>query len=66
MTYITENDKGYARTAMTIEAAICNAVLMIYVGHAGITQARADLAQGKPVTITYGLKTVTITPEAAA
>jgi hypothetical protein len=64
MTYTTANDQGYDRTATTIEAALCYAVLMIYVGHANITQARQDLAQGKPVTITYGFKTVTITPEA--
>jgi len=64
MTYTTTNDKGYARTAITIEAALCYAVLMIYVGPATITQARADLAKGKPVTISYGFKTVTITPEA--
>lgn len=64
MTYITENDKGYARLATTIEAALCHAVLMIYVGQAAITQARADLAQGQPVTFTFGFKTVTITPEA--
>lgn len=64
MTYTTANDRGYARMATTIEAALCHAVGMIYVGHAAITQARADLAQGKPVTICHGFKTVTITPEA--
>lgn len=64
MTYAITNDKGYTREAQTIEGALCCAVLMIYVGQATKTQARADLAQSKPVTIAYGLKTVTITPEA--
>lgn len=64
MTYITQNNHGYALKASTIEGALSQAVMMIYVGQATKTQARADLAQGKPVTISYGFKTVTITPEA--
>lgn len=66
MTYVTQNHHGYARLATTIEAALCHAVLMVYVGQAAITQARADLAQGKPVHIKDGTKSVTITPEATA
>lgn len=65
MTYTTTNDKGYARTATTIEAALCHAVGMIYVGPAAITQARTDLTNGHAVIFTYGTKNVTITPEAA-
>ena len=66
MKYITTNDHGWARTSSTIEGAICHAIMFIYVGDKAKQDARETLKQGKPVTIIYGFKTVTIEPIATA
>jgi hypothetical protein len=64
MTYTTQNHHGFARLACTIEGALSQAVTMIYISEKARADARAELAQGKPVTIADGTKTVTITPGA--
>jgi hypothetical protein len=60
--YLIQNDKGDTREASTIEAALCKAVLMIYMGEETRRQAKKELEQGKPFAAAYGFKSVTITP----
>jgi hypothetical protein len=62
--YITSDDKGRKYFASTIEGALSQAVLLIYIGDKSRHEARETLKQGKPYIATYGFKSVTI--EAAA
>ena len=56
---------GAPYIAWTPEGALCKAALMIYFGPRQITEYREALKNGREVTIIYGFKSVTITPEAA-
>jgi hypothetical protein len=47
----------------TPEGALCRAATMIYFSHGQIDGFRRTLEQGKELTITYGFKSVTITPK---
>ena len=47
----------------TPEGALCRAAMMIYFSHGQIDGFRRTLEQGKELTITYGFKSVTITPK---
>jgi hypothetical protein len=47
----------------TPEGALCRAAIMIYFGQGQIADFRKTLEQGKELTITYGFKSVTITPK---
>ena len=62
MTYVTSDDKGRTYRAGTIEGALCQAVLLIYIGDKSRHEARETLKQGKAYTATYGFKSVTIEP----
>jgi len=62
MRYITHKQNGSTFEASTIEGALCHAHLMIYMGQKTIDEARKTLKLGKPFTIIYGFKQVTITP----
>lgn len=55
---------GGCRTfhAVTIDEAMQLAAGLMYAAPKARTQARADLAAGKPVTLTYGFATLTIEP----
>ena len=63
MEYITMDDKGRIYKASSIEGALSQAVLLIYIGETSRHEARAILKQGKTYTATYGFKTVTIAPK---
>jgi hypothetical protein len=47
----------------TLEGALCRAATMIYFSYGQISDFRKTLQQGKELTITYGFKSVTITPK---
>jgi hypothetical protein len=47
----------------TPEGALCRAAIMIYFSHGQIDGFRKTLEGGKELTITYGFKSVTITPK---
>jgi hypothetical protein len=63
MIYTITSSTGRQKQAITIEAALCHAVLMIYCSDRDRAAARENLEQGKPADIVYGFKSVTITPE---
>ena len=63
MIYTITTGTSKPRKAITIEAALCHAVLMIYCSDKDRAAARENLEQGKPAEIVYGFKSVTITPE---
>jgi hypothetical protein len=54
---------GMPYEACTPEGALCRAATMIYFGQGQIADFRKTLEQGEELTITYGFKSVTITPK---
>jgi hypothetical protein len=62
MTYLIYG-KGEPYKADTPEGALCRAATMIYFGQGQIADFRRALGNGEEVTITYGFKSVTITPQ---
>jgi hypothetical protein len=54
---------GMPHEACTPEGALCRAATMIYFSHGQIAAFRKTLEQGEELTITYGFKSVTITPK---
>lgn len=56
---------GVPYIASTPEGALCKAALLIYFGPRQIAEYREALKKGCEVTISYGFKSVTITPEQA-
>lgn len=54
---------GMPHEACTPEGALCRAATMIYFGQGQIADFRKTLEQGEELTITYGFKSVTITPK---
>ena len=63
MIYTITSSTGRQKQAITIEAALCHAVLMMYCSDRDRAAARENLEQGKPAEIVYGFKSLTITPE---
>ena len=47
----------------TSEGALCRAATMIYFGQGQIADFRRALGNGEEITIVYGFKSVTITPQ---
>lgn len=66
MEYVTSDDKGRIYKASSIEGALSQAVLLIYIGDKSRHEAREILKQGKTYTATYGFKSVTIQPSKGA
>jgi hypothetical protein len=62
MPYTTTTDNSRTFETATIEQALTKAETIIYVGHKDKRQAREALTQGQPAHLSYGFKTVTITP----
>lgn len=54
---------GVPYEALTPEGALCKAALMIWFPHSQIPYFRETLKKGEELTITYGFKSVTITPK---
>jgi len=62
MKYFIDGNNGKF-VSDTYEGALCRAATMIYFGQGQIANFRKTLEQGEELTITYGFKSVTITPE---
>jgi hypothetical protein len=62
MTYLIHG-KGEPHKADTPEGALCRAATMIYFGQGQIADFRKALGKGEEITIVYGFKSVTITPQ---